>query len=158
MADSECRAEFRVNNRDLPHLAECLQIPDAFLCNQSSVCEGMEALCTLLRRLSYPCKYSDMIPRFGRPAPVLSMVTNKVIDFIWHPWTENHGMESRPSESSTSTNLCRCCVCKGCSPWKLFWICGRYCYANCTSGWKSKSCLQWTQKDTCPEISVSGAT
>ena len=82
MADSECRAEFRVNKRDLPLLAECLQIPDAFVCNQGSVCDGMEALCILLRRLSYPCRYSDMIPRFGRPAPVLSMVTNKVLDFI----------------------------------------------------------------------------
>lgn len=87
MADSECRAEFRVNKRDLPHLAECLQIPDAFVCNQGSVCDGMEAICMLLRRLSYPCRYSDMIPRFGRPAPVLSMVTNKVIDFIY----DNHG-------------------------------------------------------------------
>ena len=37
MADSECRAEFRVNKRDLPLLAECLQIPDAFVCNQGSV-------------------------------------------------------------------------------------------------------------------------
>ena len=60
MADSECRAEFRVNKRDLPLLAECLQIPDAFVCNQGSVFEGMEALCILLRRLSYPCRYSDM--------------------------------------------------------------------------------------------------
>ena len=87
MADSECRAEFRVNKRDLPLLAECLQIPEAFVCNQGSVCEGMEALCILLRRLSYPCRYSDMIPRFGRPAPVLSMVTNKVLDFIY----DTHG-------------------------------------------------------------------
>ena len=54
MVDSECRAEFRVNKSGLPLLAECLQIPDAFVCNQGSVCEGMEALCILLRRLSYP--------------------------------------------------------------------------------------------------------
>ena len=83
MADSECRAESRVNKRDQPLLAECLQIPDAFVCNQGSVFEGMEALCILLRRHSYPCMYSDMIPRFGRQAPVLSMVTNKVLDFIY---------------------------------------------------------------------------
>ena len=37
MADSECRAEFRVNKRDLPLVAECLQISDAFVCNQGSV-------------------------------------------------------------------------------------------------------------------------
>ncbi|KAK3740592.1 hypothetical protein QZH41_001065 [Actinostola sp. cb2023] len=60
MADSECIAEFR-----------------------GSVSEGMEGLCMLLRRLSYPCRYSDMIPRFARPTPVLSMVTNKALDFIY---------------------------------------------------------------------------
>ncbi|KAK3746108.1 hypothetical protein QZH41_015516 [Actinostola sp. cb2023] len=83
MADSECIAEFRVKKRDLPLLADMLQIPDSFVCDQGSVSEGMEGLCMLLRRLSYPCRYSDMIPRFARPTPVLSMVTNKALDFIY---------------------------------------------------------------------------
>ena len=88
MVDSECRAEFWVNKSGLPLLAECLQIPDAFVNNQGSVCEGMEALCILLRRLSYPAGTQiSMIPRFGRPAPVLSMVTNKALDFIY----DTHG-------------------------------------------------------------------
>lgn len=88
VVDSECRAEFRVNKSGPPLLAERLQIPDAFVCNQGSVCEGMEALCILLRRLSYPAGTQiSMIPRFGRPAPVLSMVTNKALDFIY----DTHG-------------------------------------------------------------------
>ena len=37
----------------------------------------------LLKRLSYPCRYADMVPRFGRPILVLSMVTNQVLDFIF---------------------------------------------------------------------------
>ena len=53
MADSECRAEFGVNKCNLARLAECLQISGASVCNQGSVCEGMEAICMLLRRLSY---------------------------------------------------------------------------------------------------------
>ena len=44
----------------------------------------MEGLCILLRRLSYPCRYSDMISRFGLPVPVLSMVSNDVLDFIYN--------------------------------------------------------------------------
>lgn len=53
----------------------------------------------LLRRLTYPCRYSDMIPRFGRPIPVLSKVTNEVLDFIYnthgHKTTErNHALLS----------------------------------------------------------------
>ena len=43
MEDSEYRIEFRVKKGNLPHLAECLQISDAFVCNQGSVCEGMES-------------------------------------------------------------------------------------------------------------------
>jgi len=72
MDDSECISEFRVKKGDL-------QIPNSFTCYQGSESDGMEGLCMLLRRLAYPCRYSDMIHRFGRPTPVLSMVTNKVI-------------------------------------------------------------------------------
>ena len=43
----------------------------------------MEGLCILLRRLSYPCRYSDIISRFGLPVPVLNMVSNDVLDFIY---------------------------------------------------------------------------
>ena len=84
MENSECVAEFRVNKHDLPALAEALQIPDVFKCRQRSISDGMEGLCMLLRRLAYPCRYSDMIARFGRPTPVLSMITNEVIDYIYN--------------------------------------------------------------------------
>ena len=61
----------------------------------------MEALCILLRRLSYPCRFSDIIPRFGRPVPVLSMVSNQVLDYIYdthgHRITQwNHQVLSQP--------------------------------------------------------------
>ena len=63
MDDSECFAEFIVKKRDLPDLAAALQIPNQFVCHrhQRSVADGMEGLCMLLRRLSYPCRYSDTI-------------------------------------------------------------------------------------------------
>ena len=77
MNDAECLAEFRFRKHDLQILSEVLQIPD-------SVVDGMEGLCILLRRLRYSCKYSDMISRFGRPVPVLSMVSNDVLDFIYN--------------------------------------------------------------------------
>ena len=83
MNNSECLAEFRVKKRDLPILAEALQIPDSFTCYQRSVVSGMEGLCILLRRLTYPCRYSDIMPRFGLPVPMLSMVCNDVLDFVY---------------------------------------------------------------------------
>ena len=62
--DMECPewyAEFRVKKNDITLLAEALEIPDKFVCNQRSICGGMEGLCILLKRLAYPCRYSDMM-------------------------------------------------------------------------------------------------
>ena len=36
-----------------------------------------------LKRLAYPCRYLDLIYRYGRPVPVLCMITNKVIDYLY---------------------------------------------------------------------------
>ena len=36
----------------------------------------------LLKWFAYPCRYSDMVPRFGRPVPVLSMATSTVLNYI----------------------------------------------------------------------------
>lgn len=88
MNDSECLAEFRVRKIDIQLLTDVLRIPDRFTCYQRSIASGTEGLCVLLRRLAYPCRYSDMIPRFGMPVPVLSMVCNQVIDHIYN--VHNH--------------------------------------------------------------------
>ena len=81
--EAKCKAEFLFEKSDLPQLAEALQIPEVFKCSQRSVCDGMEGFCMLLRRLAYPCRYSDLIPRFGIPVPKISMITTKVADFIY---------------------------------------------------------------------------
>ena len=60
MEDSECLAEFREHKRDIPVLADALQIPPTFRCRQRSVCEGIEGLSMLLRRISYPCRYGSV--------------------------------------------------------------------------------------------------
>mgnify|MGYP000217630441 FL=1 len=83
MSEAECKAELRFEKKDLPALAEALQIPPSFKLSQGSIVSGMESLCILLRRLAYPCRFGDMVPRFGKPVPVLSMVTNTVIDYIY---------------------------------------------------------------------------
>ena len=87
MLNNECKTEFRFEKTHLPLLADVLQIPLMFKYSQGSVADGMEALCMLLKRLSYPCRYADMVPRFGRAIPVLSMVTKQVIDLIY----DTHG-------------------------------------------------------------------
>jgi len=78
MDPAMCKADFRFEKNDLVMLKEALDILDKISCHQRSICDGMEGLCTVLKRLAYPCRYSDMIPLFARPVPVLSMITNSV--------------------------------------------------------------------------------
>ena len=89
LGDAECKANFRIEKRDLPALAEALRIPGAYKTNQRSIAGGMEGLYMLLKRFAYPCRYGDMIPLFGRAVPVICMITpNHVLVFIYN----NHSM------------------------------------------------------------------
>ena len=44
---AECKAEFRIEKADLPRLAEALQLPPTFHCQQRTVFDSMEGLCML---------------------------------------------------------------------------------------------------------------
>lgn len=81
--EAECKAEFRIEKRDIRLLADALGMPATLRCPQRTVAGGIEGLCMLLKRTSFPCRYSDMIYRFGRPVPILSMVINQVVDYIY---------------------------------------------------------------------------
>ena len=82
-SEAECRANFRVEKHHIPLVEDVLQIPQYFVCDQGTVCEGTEGLCMILKRYSFPCRYSDMIPIFGRPVPELCMICNTVTDWIY---------------------------------------------------------------------------
>ena len=68
-------------------MADALQVPARFRCSQGTVCDGIEGFCILLRRLAYPCRYFDLVKRFARLVPELSLIANTVLDWIY----ENHG-------------------------------------------------------------------
>ena len=80
--DSECWTELRFGKEDLDLLLLNLQIPGEIVCSQRSVCDGMEGMCILLKRLAYPCRYTDMVPRFGRNPTELCLIFNSVLDFL----------------------------------------------------------------------------
>ena len=82
LTEDECVAEFRLRKTDIPRLSQALRIPDVI------ICEGTEGLCMLLKRLCHPCRYSDMVHLFARPVPVLCMITNQVLDYIYQ--ARNH--------------------------------------------------------------------
>ena len=86
-SSSECESHFRIMKDDIPILADSLRLPRRFVCSQGTVCDHVEGLCMLLKRLTYPCRYFDLISTFGRPVPELCMITNTVQNWIY----ENHG-------------------------------------------------------------------
>ena len=81
--DTECHTELRFKKGDLYDLKRCLRIPDMIQCLQGTICEGMEAMCILLKRLAYPCRYTDMVGRFGRNPTELCLIFNNVLDKIY---------------------------------------------------------------------------
>ena len=83
MDEDECLAEFRVLKRDIPVLANVLQLPEIIKCPQRTQCNRIEGLCMLLRRFAYPCHYSDMIHLFAKPVLEICMITNTVMDHIF---------------------------------------------------------------------------
>ena len=74
MSDDECKAEFRFLKRDIQLLHDKLQLPQELVTANGSKFDGIEALCILLRRLAYPCRYSELIPRYGRSVPELRYI------------------------------------------------------------------------------------
>ena len=60
----------------------CVLLHSHFVCGRvccGRVCLWVNSLVTL----SYPCRYSDMVPLFAKPVPVISMITNEVLDYVY---------------------------------------------------------------------------
>ena len=81
--ETECVMDFRFKKHEIPILGMALGLPEHFRCKQGTVCDRIEALCITLRRFTYPCRYSDLVPTFGRSVPELSMITSTVVDYIY---------------------------------------------------------------------------
>ena len=83
MSADECKAEFRMWKDDVYTLVDIFGFPAQFKFYNRVVVDSVEATCICLRRLAYPCRYSDLIHRFARPVPQLSMISNLVMDEIY---------------------------------------------------------------------------
>ena len=86
MSDDECWSEFRFYKGDIFRLIDVLHLPDHFTCYNGSVFEREEAMCIFLKRFAYPCRYQDLIFRFARAPPLLCMVSNQVMNFLYENW------------------------------------------------------------------------
>ena len=86
LQDDECKAEFRFLKNDIYTLYDVLDIPDEIVCYNGFKVNGIDALCMFLKRFAYPCRYLDMIPRFGIAIPQLSMICNKMMNIMYSRW------------------------------------------------------------------------
>ena len=88
MPDAECFTEMTFWKNDIDRLANALNMPEEITCHfyNDLIVGKIEALCVLLKRLSYPCRYSDMIHCFGRPVPQLCMIFNQMVDYVDSAW------------------------------------------------------------------------
>ena len=85
ISEAECKAEFQFERGDFERLANILQLLPTFKCLQGSICDRIDCLGILLRRLAFiPCHYSDMVSRFAKPVPVLCMISNVVLNYIFN--------------------------------------------------------------------------
>ena len=78
----------QVSKNEISRLVTALQLPYEIECgvyNDLRV-SSVEALCVILKGLAFPCRYSDMMPRFGRPVPQLSMICNETIHWLGSRW------------------------------------------------------------------------
>ena len=80
--EEECWTELRCGKDDLELLLNNLQIPADIVCSQRTVCGGMEGMCILLKRLAYPCRYTEVVPRFGCNPTEICLIFNEVLDLI----------------------------------------------------------------------------
>ena len=84
LTDDECKVKFRFGRDDIYTLVHTFRLPEVIRCYNGIVIDSVEALCSCLKRYAYPCRYADLIPRFGRPAPQLCMAANFTTDIIYN--------------------------------------------------------------------------
>ena len=87
MSNDECKSEFRFEKRDIFNLKYVLHVPEEIITYNRLNVDATEAICILLKRVAYPCRYSDMVPRFARPVPEICVICNTVMRKLYEQWS-----------------------------------------------------------------------
>ena len=84
LCEKDCWDKFRFKRQDMPLLQELLGFPDRIVFPNRLVESGINTLAVLLRRLSYPNRWSDLFDLFGRPDDELSVIFNFALDHVYN--------------------------------------------------------------------------
>ncbi|KXS16569.1 hypothetical protein M427DRAFT_55232, partial [Gonapodya prolifera JEL478] len=74
MTPADCRLRFRFDKTDMPHLQQVLHIPSIVSTNNRLIVPGIEVLCIVLRRLSFPTWLDDLGKEFGCEGSEISWI------------------------------------------------------------------------------------
>ena len=102
-SDDECWVDFRFRKNELEKLLVVLRLPNEIITYNRLRVDAMEALCLMLIRLAYPCRYSDLVTKFARPVPMLSIIFNHILDYTYN--TFSHLLTSFNQECLSPANL-----------------------------------------------------
>ncbi|KAK3105969.1 hypothetical protein FSP39_009829 [Pinctada imbricata] len=80
--DEQFRSMFRFQREDMTRLSCALRLPTKVVCENRTVCSGIQGLCILIRRLAYPSRLEDLSHVFGRSKAELSYICNTVLNLI----------------------------------------------------------------------------
>ena len=86
MNEDECKTEFCFKKVDIPRLQQAFRLPPKFVCLNGTTASAVEGLCMLLKRFAYPCRYSDLIPQFGRSKSEICLIVNRVMRHLCDAW------------------------------------------------------------------------
>ena len=81
--DTECWTDLRFRKLDIPRICDELELEIEMVTYNGVKFSNVEGLCLLLRRLAFPCRYVDLIPKFGRPKAVLCVIFNHMLSLIY---------------------------------------------------------------------------
>ncbi|PIK38277.1 hypothetical protein BSL78_24897 [Apostichopus japonicus] len=80
---TQCALHCGFKKDDLYRLKDALQIPERIKCTNGYRVQGLEAICILLSRFAYPCRYGDMVKTFARDVPQLCTISTHMINFVY---------------------------------------------------------------------------
>ena len=86
LTDDESKGEFRFYKADIRRLEGVLGLPQQIMFYNGMVVDSIDALCILLKRFSYPCRYMDMVPRFAKPVAEICVIANHTVDLVFNQW------------------------------------------------------------------------
>ena len=81
--DDEYKTDVRFYKSDVYRLANVLNIPEQTKTPNRSTFDGIESLCVFLKHFYYPCRHSDLLPRFRRSVQELSMMSVLIQNHVY---------------------------------------------------------------------------